>query len=82
MNKQVLTMAALLLTLIPGQAASDVCPGAAAATVNRLPVLLLPGDIFARRNVAPVLQQRNRVLKPLETQLEALESEISELEST
>ena len=31
--------------------------GAAVATVNRLPVLLLPGDIFARRNVAPVLQQ-------------------------
>jgi 3D-(3,5/4)-trihydroxycyclohexane-1,2-dione acylhydrolase (decyclizing) len=31
--------------------------GAAMATVNRLPVLLLPGDIFARRNVAPVLQQ-------------------------
>lgn len=31
--------------------------GAALATVNRLPVLLLPGDIFARRNVAPVLQQ-------------------------
>jgi len=31
--------------------------GAAAATVNRLPVLLLPGDIFARRNVAPVRQQ-------------------------
>jgi len=31
--------------------------GAAMATVNRLPVLLLPGDLFARRNVAPVLQQ-------------------------
>ena len=31
--------------------------GAAVATVNRLPVLLLPGDVFARRNVAPVLQQ-------------------------
>ena len=31
--------------------------GAAMATINRLPVLLLPGDIFARRNVAPVLQQ-------------------------
>ena len=31
--------------------------GAAAATINRVPVLLLPGDIFARRNVAPVLQQ-------------------------
>ena len=27
------------------------------ASRNRLPVLLLPGDIFARRNVAPVLQQ-------------------------
>jgi 3D-(3,5/4)-trihydroxycyclohexane-1,2-dione acylhydrolase (decyclizing) len=31
--------------------------GAATATINRIPVLLLPGDIFARRNVAPVLQQ-------------------------
>ena len=31
--------------------------GAATATVNRIPVLLLPGDIFGRRNVAPVLQQ-------------------------
>ncbi len=31
--------------------------GAATATVNRIPVLLLPGDIFVRRNVAPVLQQ-------------------------
>src|SRR5437867_11033669 len=31
--------------------------GAAMAHINRLPVLLLPGDIFARRNVAPVLQQ-------------------------
>src|SRR5712692_2689982 len=29
----------------------------AGATINRLPVLLLPGDILARRNVAPVLQQ-------------------------
>src|SRR5207245_6099361 len=27
------------------------------ATINRIPVLLLPGDIFARRNVGPVLQQ-------------------------
>ena len=31
--------------------------GAACATINRLPVLIIPGDIFARRNVAPVLQQ-------------------------
>ena len=31
--------------------------GAALATINRLPVLLLPGDIFAARRPAPVLQQ-------------------------
>jgi 3D-(3,5/4)-trihydroxycyclohexane-1,2-dione acylhydrolase (decyclizing) len=31
--------------------------GAACATINRIPVLIIPGDIFARRNVAPVLQQ-------------------------
>jgi 3D-(3,5/4)-trihydroxycyclohexane-1,2-dione acylhydrolase (decyclizing) len=31
--------------------------GAAAATVNRLPVLLLPGDAFASRRPDPVLQQ-------------------------
>ncbi len=31
--------------------------GAAGATINRLPVLLLPGDIFANRVPAPVLQQ-------------------------
>ena len=29
---------------------------AAGVTINRLPVLLLPGDIFARRNVAPTAQ--------------------------
>ena len=40
-----------------GPGATNMVTGAAMATVNRLPVLLLPGDIFARRNVAPVLQQ-------------------------
>lgn len=40
-----------------GPGASNMLTGAAAATVNRLPVLLLPGDIFSRRNVNPVLQQ-------------------------
>jgi 3D-(3,5/4)-trihydroxycyclohexane-1,2-dione acylhydrolase (decyclizing) len=40
-----------------GPGALNMVTGAATATVNRLPVLLLPGDIFARRNVAPVLQQ-------------------------
>ncbi|MFZ9856975.1 MAG: 3D-(3,5/4)-trihydroxycyclohexane-1,2-dione acylhydrolase (decyclizing) [Roseiflexaceae bacterium] len=40
-----------------GPGATNMVTGAATATINRLPVLLLPGDIFARRNVDPVLQQ-------------------------
>src|SRR5437879_9764576 len=40
-----------------GPGATNMLTGAATATINRLPVLLLPGDIFARRNGAPVLQQ-------------------------
>jgi 3D-(3,5/4)-trihydroxycyclohexane-1,2-dione acylhydrolase (decyclizing) len=40
-----------------GPGATNMVTGAACATINRLPVLLIPGDIFARRNVAPVLQQ-------------------------
>ena len=40
-----------------GPGATNMVTGAALATINRLPVLLLPGDSFARRNVAPVLQQ-------------------------
>ena len=40
-----------------GPGATNMVTAAAGATINRLPVLLLPGDIFARRNVAPVLQQ-------------------------
>ena len=48
---------ALVCTSSIGPGATNMVTGAATATVNRLPVLLLPGDIFARRNVAPVLQQ-------------------------
>src|SRR6266545_1313368 len=40
-----------------GPGATNMITGAATATINRIPVLLLPGDTFARRNVAPVLQQ-------------------------
>jgi 3D-(3,5/4)-trihydroxycyclohexane-1,2-dione acylhydrolase (decyclizing) len=47
----------LVCTSSVGPGATNMVTGAAAATVNRLPVLLLPGDIFARRNVGPVLQQ-------------------------
>jgi 3D-(3,5/4)-trihydroxycyclohexane-1,2-dione acylhydrolase (decyclizing) len=47
----------LACTTSIGPGATNMITGAAVATINRLPVLLLPGDIFARRNVAPVLQQ-------------------------
>ncbi len=40
-----------------GPGATNMVTGAALATVNRLPVLLLPGDIFAGRRPHPVLQQ-------------------------
>jgi 3D-(3,5/4)-trihydroxycyclohexane-1,2-dione acylhydrolase (decyclizing) len=50
-------MRTLACTTSIGPGATNMVTGAAAATVNRLPVLLLPGDVFARRNVAPVLQQ-------------------------
>src|SRR5580658_6387810 len=47
----------LVCTTSIGPGATNMVTGAALATINRLPVLLVPGDIFARRNVAPVLQQ-------------------------
>ncbi len=40
-----------------GPGATNMITGAAVATINRIPVLLLPGDIFAERRQAPVLQQ-------------------------
>jgi len=40
-----------------GPGATNMVTGAALASVNRLPVLLLPGDIFASRAPHPVLQQ-------------------------
>ena len=50
-------MRTLICTSSIGPGATNMVTGAALATINRLPVLLLPGDVFARRNVAPVLQQ-------------------------
>src|SRR3954452_17694742 len=40
-----------------GPGATNMVTGAALATINRLPVLLLPGDTFANRVPHPVLQQ-------------------------
>jgi len=40
-----------------GPGATNMITGAALATINRIPVLLLPGDVFASRPADPVLQQ-------------------------
>jgi 3D-(3,5/4)-trihydroxycyclohexane-1,2-dione acylhydrolase (decyclizing) len=40
-----------------GPGSTNMLTGAALATINRLPVLLLPSDIFATRVSAPVLQE-------------------------
>ena len=50
-------MRTLACTSSIGPGASNMITGAAGATINRVPVLLLPGDIFANRAPAPVLQQ-------------------------
>src|SRR5688572_30288427 len=50
-------MRAIVCTSSIGPGATNMVTGAAGATINRLPVLLLPGDIFASRAPAPVLQQ-------------------------
>ena len=47
----------LACTSSVGPGATNLVTGAALATINRLPVLLLPGDIFASRGPDPVLQQ-------------------------
>lgn len=50
-------LGAQAVTTSIGPGATNLVTGAALATVNRLPVLLLPGDIFATRPADPVLQQ-------------------------
>nr|WP_206321995.1 3D-(3,5/4)-trihydroxycyclohexane-1,2-dione acylhydrolase (decyclizing) [Streptomyces sp. HNM0575] len=50
-------LSAHAVTTSIGPGATNLVTGAALATVNRLPVLLLPGDIFATRTADPVLQQ-------------------------
>ena len=55
-------MRTMVCTSSIGPGATNMVTGAALATVNRLPVLLLPGDLFAKRNVAPVLQQLESTL--------------------
>ena len=50
-------LSVLACTSSVGPGATNMITGAALATVNRLPVLLLPSDVFATRVADPVLQQ-------------------------
>jgi len=50
-------LAAFAVTASVGPGATNMVTGAALATINRLPVLLLPGDVFATRAANPVLQE-------------------------
>ena len=50
-------LSAQAVTTSIGPGATNLVTGAALATINHLPVLLLPGDVFATRPADPVLQQ-------------------------
>ncbi|WAU81063.1 3D-(3,5/4)-trihydroxycyclohexane-1,2-dione acylhydrolase (decyclizing) [Streptomyces sp. Qhu-G9] len=55
--RQLDRLSAQAVTTSIGPGATNLVTGAALATVNRLPVLLLPGDYFATRAADPLLQQ-------------------------
>jgi 3D-(3,5/4)-trihydroxycyclohexane-1,2-dione acylhydrolase (decyclizing) len=50
-------LATLACTASIGPGSTNMLTGAALATINRLPVLLLPSDVFATRVASPVLQE-------------------------
>ena len=55
--KQLGRRRAMAVTSSIGPGATNMVTAAALAHVNRLPVLLIPGDVFANRGPDPVLQQ-------------------------
>ncbi|MGW7043485.1 3D-(3,5/4)-trihydroxycyclohexane-1,2-dione acylhydrolase (decyclizing) [Streptomyces avermitilis] len=55
--RQLGRLSAQAVTTSIGPGATNLVTGAALATINRLPVLLLPGDYFATRAADPLLQQ-------------------------
>jgi 3D-(3,5/4)-trihydroxycyclohexane-1,2-dione acylhydrolase (decyclizing) len=50
-------LATLACTSSIGPGATNMVTAAAGATINRLPILLFPGDVYATRHQGPVLQQ-------------------------
>jgi 3D-(3,5/4)-trihydroxycyclohexane-1,2-dione acylhydrolase (decyclizing) len=55
--KASLRLSTLACTASIGPGSTNMVSGAALATINRLPVLLLPSDYYATRHQGPVLQQ-------------------------
>lgn len=55
--KQKLRKQIIACTSSVGPGAANMITAAATATANRIPLLLLPGDVFATRQPDPVLQQ-------------------------
>ncbi|PTM93738.1 3D-(3,5/4)-trihydroxycyclohexane-1,2-dione acylhydrolase (decyclizing) [Streptomyces sp. VMFN-G11Ma] len=55
--RQLDRLSAQAVTTSIGPGATNLVTGAALATINRIPVLLLPGDYFATRPADPLLQQ-------------------------
>ncbi|MDX3642312.1 3D-(3,5/4)-trihydroxycyclohexane-1,2-dione acylhydrolase (decyclizing) [Streptomyces sp. MB09-02B] len=55
--RQLNRLSAQAVTTSIGPGATNLVTGAALATINRLPVLLLPGEYFATRTADPLLQQ-------------------------
>ena len=56
-SKQLGRRRAMMVTSSIGPGATNMVTAAALAHVNRLPVLFMPGDVFAGRGPDPVLQQ-------------------------
>jgi 3D-(3,5/4)-trihydroxycyclohexane-1,2-dione acylhydrolase (decyclizing) len=52
-----LRLATMACTASIGPGSTNMITGAAAATINRMPVLLFPSDYYATRRQGPVLQQ-------------------------
>ncbi len=57
-------LSAFVCTTSIGPGATNMITGAATATINRLPVLLLPGDIFSNRSAGTLLQQVEHPVSP------------------
>ncbi len=56
-SKQLRRTRAMMVTSSIGPGATNMVTAAATAHVNRIPLLLVPGDVFATRGPDPVLQQ-------------------------